>query len=50
MAFGGFDYSIENYILVYETKRISFYFDPNSLKLKEINTNKLNYECFTVEK
>jgi hypothetical protein len=50
MAFGGFDYSIENYILVYETKRISFYFDPNSLKLKEINTNKLNYKCFTVEK
>ena len=50
MAFGGFDYAIENYILVYENKNINFYFDPNTLKLKEINTNILNYKTYTIKK
>lgn len=50
MAFGGFDYAIENIILVYESKNVSFYFDPNELTLKEINTNKLNLEHYRINK
>lgn len=42
----GFDFSIESIILVYESKGVSFYFDPNELTLKEINTNKLNLKHY----
>lgn len=39
MGYGGFDYAIDLYILVYKNKGINFLIDPNTEQLNEIDTN-----------
>ena len=47
MAYGGFDYAIDNYILVYENKGINFLIDPNTDKLNEIDTNQYDVNKYS---
>ncbi len=47
-AHGGFDYAIDNYILVYNNKKLNFYLDPIQENLTEIDTAKLDMKYFTL--
>lgn len=43
----GFDYTVDNYILVYNTKNLNFYIDPETNLLREIYTGVLDLKYFT---
>ena len=47
MAYGGFDYAIDNYILVYRNKGINFLIDPNTEQLNEIDTNEYDINKYS---
>ncbi len=47
---GGMDYSIDNYILVYESKGLNFFIDPDKNTLTEIYTGKLDKDKYEIRK
>lgn len=46
--YSGFDYAIDNYVLVYNAKKLNFYIDPGTGFLREIYTGVLDLKYFSV--